>query len=84
MAALRPPVELVEGVRDLQVTVGIDNTPNDNLNAANRYTDFNAVGANDVVRSLRIEVTTSSVDVVTDGQEPFTRTFVQTINLRNS
>lgn len=78
------PVELVEGVENLQVLVGIDNTPNDNNASANRYIDFNALGATDVVRSLRIEVTTSTVDVVTDGNNPVSRTFVQTINMRNA
>ena len=78
------PVELVEGVENLQVLVGIDNTPNDNNRSANRYVDFNALGATDVVRSLRIEVTTSTVDVVTDGNNPVSRTFVQTINMRNA
>ncbi|MCB1686760.1 MAG: PilW family protein [Pseudomonadales bacterium] len=78
------PVELVEGVENLQVLVGIDNTPTDNNNSANRYIDFNALGATDIVRSLRIEVTTSTVDVVTDGNAPVSRTFVQTISMRNA
>ena len=77
-------MELVEGVRNLQVSFGIDNTPNDSNRSANRYVDFSAVGANDIVRALRIEVTASTVDVVTDGNNPVTRTFVQTISLRNS
>jgi hypothetical protein len=73
----------VEGVWDLQVTFGIDTTPNDLNNSANRYVDFNTVGANDVVRALRLEITTSTVDVV-NGDQPNLRTFVQTISLRNS
>jgi type IV pilus assembly protein PilW len=77
------PSELVEGVWDLQVSFGIDTTPNDNNLSANRYVDFNSMGLNDVVRALRLEVTTSTVDVVV-GDEPTRRTFVQTISLRNT
>jgi type IV pilus assembly protein PilW len=77
------PRELVQGVWDLQVRFGIDTTPADNSRATNRYVEFNAVGATDVVRALRIEVTTSTVDAI-DGDLPITRTFVQTISLRNS
>ncbi len=77
------PVELVEGVRDLQVSFGVDNTPADANESANRYVDFGGINANDIVRSLRIEITTSTVDVI-DGNLPTTRTFVQTISLRNT
>ena len=77
------PQELIEGVWDMQVSFGIDTTPNDNNRSANRYVDFNSVAANDVVRALRLEITTSTVDVVV-GDEPTRRTFVQTISLRNS
>ncbi len=77
------PQELIEGVWDLQVSFGIDTTPNDNNRSANRYVDFNSVAANDVVRALRLEITTSTVDVVV-GDEPTRRTFVQTISLRNT
>jgi type IV pilus assembly protein PilW len=77
------PQELIEGVWDLQVRFGIDTTPNDNNRSANRYVDFNSVAANDVVRALRLEITTSTIDVVV-GDEPTRRTFVQTISLRNT
>ena len=77
------PQELIEGVWDLQVSFGIDTTPNENNRSANRYVDFNSVAANDVVRALRLEVTTSTIDVLV-GDEPTRRTFVQTISLRNT
>jgi type IV pilus assembly protein PilW len=77
------PQELIEGVWDLQVSFGVDTTPNDNNRSANRYVDFNSVVANDVVRALRLEITTSTIDVVV-GNEPTRRTFVQTISLRNT
>lgn len=77
------PQELIEGVWDLQVSFGIDTTPNDNNRSANRYVDFNSIAATDVVRALRLEITTSTIDVVV-GDEPTRRTFVQTISLRNT
>ncbi len=78
------PVELVEGIEDLQLWFGIDSTPNDNINAPNRYDDFAGVGLNEVVRTLRIEIDATTVDVVDpNATEPLTRTFSQTISLRN-
>ncbi len=77
-----PPVELVEGVEDLQVLFGIDTTPNNNIAAANRYVTFDQVGVNEI-RALRITLTASSVDVVTDAGDPLRRTFSQTITFRN-
>ena len=78
------PVELVEGVRDLQIRFGIDNTPHDNIDAPNRYVDFDGLGSNDVVRAMRVEITASTVDVVTDSDQPVQRTFSTTISLRNT
>lgn len=78
------PVELVEGVEDLQLWFGIDSTPNDNINAPNRYDDFAGTNLNEVVRTLRIQITASTVDVVDpNATEPVRRTFSQTISLRN-
>lgn len=77
------PVELVEGISDLQVLFGIDSTPSDTENSANRYVSFGAVG-NNVVRSIRVSIEANTVDVVSDSPEPISRTFTQTISLRNS
>ena len=78
------PVELVEGIEDLQLWFGIDTTPNDDLDIPNRYDDFAAVNLTDVVRTLRIQITASTVDVVNvEDNAPITRTFSQTISLRN-
>lgn len=76
------PVELVEGIEGLQVRFGVDTSPGDAVNAANRYVTFDQVGAN-VIRALRITVTANSVDVVTDAGQPLRRTFSQTISFRN-
>jgi type IV pilus assembly protein PilW len=77
-----PPVELVEGVEDLQVLFGIDTTPTNNVASANRYVTFDQVGANPI-RSLRVTLTSNSVDVVPDTGQPLRRTFSQTISFRN-
>ncbi|MCP5178479.1 MAG: PilW family protein [Pseudomonadales bacterium] len=78
------PVELVEGIEDLQVWLGIDTTPTDSVNAPTRYTNFAGVVGDDVVRTLRVQITASTVDVVEAGSNaPVTRTFSQTISLRN-
>jgi len=76
------PVELIQGVENLRVRFGIDTTPNNNANAANRYVTFDQVGAN-AIRALRISLTANSVDVVDDSGAPLTRTFSQTISFRN-
>jgi type IV pilus assembly protein PilW len=79
-----PAVELVEGVTNLQIMFGIDNDANDNLATINQYVDFDSVGAGDVIRTVRIEITASSVDALADAPAPALRTFTQTINLRNA
>jgi type IV pilus assembly protein PilW len=76
------PVELVEGIEGLQVRFGVDTTPADAVNAANRYVTFDQVGAN-VIRALRITVIADSVDAVTQAGQPLRRTFSQTISFRN-
>ena len=78
-----PPVELIEGVRDLQVLFGVDTTPNDNIQAPNRYLN-GALNPTDVVRSLRVTVEASTVNAVTDDGNVVTRTFTQTVSIRNS
>lgn len=75
------PVELVEGIEDLEVLFGIDTTGANSIDAANRYVTFNNVG-NNAIRALRITIVASSVDAV-DGANPLRRTFSQTISYRN-
>jgi type IV pilus assembly protein PilW len=79
------PVELIQGVEDLQVLYGVD-TSDDGIVNANQYVTFDdlPVGteASDVV-ALRVSVTVSSVDAVADGQV-LRRTFGKTILLRNA
>ena len=83
-SGINAPVELIEGVRDLQVLFGVDSTPNDNIRSANRYLNFDALNPTDVVRSLRVTITASTVNAVTDDGNVVTRTFSQTVSIRNS
>jgi type IV pilus assembly protein PilW len=75
------PVELVEGIEDLEVLFGIDTTGANNVDAANRYVTFDQVG-NNAIRALRVTVVASSVDAI-DGVDALRRTFSQTITYRN-
>lgn len=76
------PVELVEGISDMQILYGIDTTPNDGIPSANQYVGPGAIG-NNVIRSVRVSVEANTVDVVSDSAEPIARTFTQTISIRN-
>ncbi len=82
-SGINAPVELIEGVRDLQVLFGVDSTPNDNIRSANRYLNFDALNPTDVVRSLRVTITASTVNAVTDNGNVVTRTYSQTVSIRN-
>ncbi|MBV1907633.1 MAG: PilW family protein [Pseudomonadales bacterium] len=77
------PVELIQGIEDFQVLLGVDTTPTNDLSSVNRYVLASAVPVNSVVRTIRIMVVASSVDAVTADNQLLQRTFTQTINLRN-
>lgn len=79
------PVELVEGVEDLQVLFGIDT---DGDRVPNRYRTFDTIAGTGEIVTLRIAVTTSSVDVVNDDAGApnggvLTQTFRNTVAIRN-
>jgi type IV pilus assembly protein PilW len=82
-----PPVELVQGVEDLEILYGLDTTLNDGIPNANQYVTFDNLpdptDPSDVV-SLRVSVTVNSVDAVTDDGDALRRTFSKTVLLRNS
>lgn len=75
--------ELVQGVEDLQLLIGVDTTPGDGDDAPTRYVGANGLGPNDVARAVRIAVTASSVDAVTAEDRVLRRTFSRTVALRN-
>ncbi len=81
------PVELVQGIENLQVLYGIDNTDDDVANANEYVTaddlSFDPIDLSQVV-ALRVAVTANSVDAVTEDGNPLSRTFTKTILLRNA
>ncbi len=81
MVGTDAPVELVEGVEDLQVTYGVD-TSGDGV--PNRYQTIQAVGDPTRIITIRFTVTVSSVDEVADSADGLLRrTFTKTIAIRN-
>ncbi len=72
------PVELIQGVEDLQVRLGLDGNGD---RAVDRYALAGEVAGQDV-RSIDVRVTANSVDAV-DGTEPMRRTLSRVIALRN-
>jgi type IV pilus assembly protein PilW len=79
------PVELVQGVEDLDVLLGLDNNLTDGVASATRYVTTGALVASQSGRvvSVRVSVTANSVDAVNEGA-PLRRTFTRTIQLRNA
>lgn len=81
------PIELVQGIEDLQILYGVDRTLNDNVPNANAYVTYDDLpNPNDPrsVVSLRVSVLATSVDAVTDDRNRLERTFSKTILLRNA
>jgi type IV pilus assembly protein PilW len=75
------PVELVDGVENLQVIFGVDT---DGDEAPNRYQTFQSVIDPADIVTVRVQVTVNSVDVVADqGDGLLRRTFSKTIAIRN-
>ena len=72
------PVEMIQGIEDLQVRLGLDG---DGDGAVDRYALAGDAGGQDV-RSIDVQVTANSVDTVAGG-EPMRRTFSRLIALRN-
>ena len=75
------PVELVQGVEDLQVLFGVD-LSGDDVDAPDRYVRANGV-AGGAVRAVHFVATVSSVDVVTADERVLRRGFAWTVALRN-
>jgi len=79
------PVELIQGVDDLQILYGIDTTLNDGIANPNQYVSFDSVPA-DVgqIVAIRASITVNSVDSVTENDNRLQRTFSKTILVRNA
>ena len=80
------PVELLQGVEDLEIRYGVDTTLTDGVNNANQYMDFEDVPDPAQIMSLTVMVTVNSGDVVVQdvGDGLIRRTFTETIVLRNA
>lgn len=78
------PVELIQGIEDLQVLYGIDTTLTDGVTNANQYVTFDNVPDPKQVVSLRVSVKATSVDPVAGTGEVLKRVFSKTILLRNA
>lgn len=72
------PVELIQGIEDLQVRLGLDGNRD---GAVDRYALAGDASGQEV-RSIDVRVTANSVDAVA-GAEPMRRTFSRVIALRN-
>jgi len=78
------PVELIQGVEDMQVLYGIDTTLTDGIANPNRYVEASAIPDSRQVVSVRVSLTVNSIDRVTEDNNTLTRTFSKTILVRNS
>ncbi|MCR9258645.1 MAG: PilW family protein [Pseudomonadaceae bacterium] len=80
------PVELVQGVENMQVFYGVDTTNDDVVNV-NRYQEIDAVADLNSVVAIRVRLDISSPDEVQlqDGtRDRLRRTFSKTISVRNA
>lgn len=76
------PVELIEGIEDLQVEYGIDS---DNDGIPNQYVKASGITTSKSVLTVRVEIVANSVDDVGSSQADglMRRTFSQTMQIRN-
>ena len=80
------PVELVEGVHDLQVRFGVDTDNDDIPNRYETYAEAEAAGLTAAIVTVRVNVSTDSVDAVSTqngGETVLTRNFDTTVAVRN-
>jgi type IV pilus assembly protein PilW len=78
------PVELIQGVENMQLQFGIDTTLNDGIANPNRYVNANAIPAPNQVVAVRVTLDVNSIDRVTDDNQELRRTFSKTILVRNA
>ena len=76
------PVELVQGVDELQVLFGVDLSPGDGVDRLERYVPATEI-ADAAVRAVHFVATVSSVDAVTADQRILRRSFAWTVAVRN-
>ena len=80
-----PPVELIQGIQDMQILYGIDNTPADGLANVNQYVEFDNVADPQDIVAIQVTLAVDSVDALAEFEnQTLTRTFSQTISVRNA
>ena len=77
------PVELVQGVENMQVFYGVDTTA-DGIPNVNRYQTISAVADVNSIVAVRLRLDVSSPDVLAEIGDRLRRTFTKTISIRNS
>ena len=78
------PVELIQGVEDMQILFGIDTTLTDDIPNPNQYVTAAAIPDPRQVVSIRVTLAVNSIDQVTEDNNTLTRTFSKTILIRNA
>ena len=77
------PVELVQGVEDMQVWYGVDTTNDNQMNVDQYQTIDDVVNVNQIV-AVQVRLQISSVDTLAElNNQRLTRTFTKTIHVRN-
>ncbi|MEM9620951.1 MAG: PilW family protein [Pseudomonadota bacterium] len=77
------PVELIQGVTNMQVMYGVDSSV-DGVANVNRYQTIDAVADVNTIVSIRVRMDIISPDVLAEANQQLVRTFSKTISVRNS
>ena len=77
------PVELVQGIENMQLLFGVDTTADDVLNVNQYLTIDNVEDVTEIV-AVQVTLVVSSVDALAEtGNQKLQRTFTKTIHVRN-
>ncbi|MEM7097112.1 MAG: PilW family protein [Pseudomonadota bacterium] len=77
------PVELIQGVQNMQVHYGVD-LSNDDIRNVNRYQTIDQVADVDTIVAVRVRLDVFSPDVLAETGTQLTRSFSKTIMVRNA
>ena len=79
------PVELIQGIADMQILYGVDSTIADGIANVNQYVPFDEVGDPADVVAVQVTLDVNSVEPLAEfGNQPLTRTYRKTIHVRNA
>ncbi len=76
------PIELIQGVEEMQVLYGVDLSDDGVINV-NRYQTIDEVADPGSIVAIQVQLAIASPDVVAELGERVTRTFTKTIGIRN-